>query len=221
LKKVLVIAPHPDDETLGCGGTLIRHKLEGDKIYWLIVTGIKREDGWASETIESRKKQIELVSTVYSCEDIFDINLPTMKVDNILTSELVDRIAEIHRQIEPDIIYMPFVNDVHSDHQLIAKAVQANVKWFRFPYVKEVLSYETLSETDFNFIGDSVFRPNVFVDISNHINEKIQTMKIYKNEIGEHPFPRSERAIRALSTLRGAQSGFDAAEAFQMVYLRR
>lgn len=221
MKKVLVIAPHPDDETLGCGGTLIRHKLEGDKIYWLIVTGIKREDGWASETIESRKKQIELVSTVYSCEDIFDINLPTMKVDNILTSELVDRIAEIHRQIEPDIIYMPFVNDVHSDHQLIAKAVQANVKWFRFPYVKEVLSYETLSETDFNFIGDSVFRPNVFVDISNHINEKIQTMKIYKNEIGEHPFPRSERAIRALSTLRGAQSGFDAAEAFQMVYLRR
>lgn len=217
----MVIAPHPDDETLGCGGTLIRHKLEGDKIYWLIVTGIKREDGWASETIESRKKQIELVSTVYSCEDIFDINLPTMKVDNILTSELVDRIAEIHRQIEPDIIYMPFVNDVHSDHQLIAKAVQANVKWFRFPYVKEVLSYETLSETDFNFIGDSVFRPNVFVDISNHINEKIQTMKIYKNEIGEHPFPRSERAIRALSTLRGAQSGFDAAEAFQMVYLRR
>ena len=116
---------------------------------------------------------------------------------------------------------MPFAHDVHTDHQLIAKAMQSTIKWFRYPYIQKVLMYEVLSETDFNFIEQRVFRPNVFVDISNHLNDKIETMKIYGSEIGEFPFPRSEKAVRSLAALRGSQSGFKAAEAFELVYERK
>jgi hypothetical protein len=81
--------------------------------------------------------------------------------------------------------------------------------------------YETLSETNFNFIGNRVFRPNVYADISEYLSDKIETMKIYASELGEHPFPRSEKALRALALLRGSQSGYKAAEAFQLVIERK
>ena len=81
--------------------------------------------------------------------------------------------------------------------------------------------YETSSETDFNFICSRDFRPNVFVEISPYLDEKIETMKIYQGEMGEFPFPRSEKTLRSLAALRGSQSGFEAAEAFELVYERR
>ena len=81
--------------------------------------------------------------------------------------------------------------------------------------------YETPSETEFNFVENRVFRPNVFVNISRYIDDKIEVMEIYVNEMGEYPFPRSEKTLRALAILRGSQSGFESAEAFELVYERK
>ena len=118
------------------------------------------------------------------------------------------------------IIYIPFICDVHTDHQLIAKAMQSTFKWFRYPHIRKVLMYETPSETEFNFIEKRKFSPNVFVDISDHIDEKIETMKIYSSEMDDFPFPRSEKTMRSLAAFRGSQSGYEAAEAFELVYER-
>ena len=96
-------------------------------------------------------------------------------------------------------------------------AVAACVKWFRYPFVKRVLAYETLSETDFVLRSEDVFAPNYFVDISELLEQKIDIMRNYSSELGIHPFPRSEMSIRALAVLRGAQSGFCFAEAFQLL----
>lgn len=218
MNKVLVIAPHPDDETLGCGGALYRHKLEGDELYWVIVTAISESSGWSATAIKKRDQEIKAVAKKYGFSGVFNFRLPTTKLDTLPLTELIEKITEVYKVVEPEIIYMPFARDVHTDHQLIAKAIQASIKWFRYASIRKVLMYETLSETEFNFIDDRVFRPNVFVDISDFLNDKIDTMKIYKSEIGDHPLPRSEKSIRALGALRGSQSGFEAAEAFELVY---
>ena len=81
--------------------------------------------------------------------------------------------------------------------------------------------YETLSETEFNFIEDRTFRPNMFVNIHQYLDDKIEAMRIYESEIGEFPFPRSEKTMRSLAAFRGSQSGFEAAEAFELVYERK
>ena len=221
MSKVLVIAPHPDDETLGCGGTLSRHKQEGDELYWVIVTCISEDMGWPEAAVKKRDAEIDVVEKKYGFSDVFNFRLPTTKLDTLPLSDLIEKITDVYKKIKPEIIYMPFAYDVHTDHQLIAKALQSTYKWFRYPYIQKVLMYEVLSETDFNFIEQRVFRPNVFVDISNHLNDKIETMKIYETEMGEFPFPRSEKTIRSLATLRGSQSGYEAAEAFELVYKRK
>jgi len=219
--KILAIAPHPDDETLGCGGTLFKHKADGDEIYWLIVTGISVDTGWSNDAVIKRDNQINAVSKKYGFSDVYNLRLPTTKMDTLPVSDLIGEISNVYKKVEPDIIYMPFACDVHTDHQIIAKALQSTLKWFRYPHIKKVYMYETPSETEFNFVEKRAFRPNVFVNISLYIDDKIETMKIYDGEMGDFPFPRSEKAIRSLATLRGSQSGFESAEAFELVYERK
>ncbi|MBH30561.1 MAG: GlcNAc-PI de-N-acetylase [Candidatus Marinimicrobia bacterium] len=219
--KVLVIAPHPDDETLGCGGTLYRHKKEGDELYWIIVTGISEDTGWSESMVKKRDRQINAVSEKYRFSDVFNFRLPTTKIDTLPLADLIAKITDVYKKVEPEIIYMPFSHDVHTDHQLIAKGIQSTFKWFRFPHIKKVLMYETLSETELNFIENKVFRPNVFINISDFLDDKIEVMKTYESEMGDFPFPRSGKTMHSLSAFRGSQSGFEAAEAFELVYERK
>ena len=219
--RILTIAPHPDDETLGCGGALFRHKAEGDDIYWLIITGISQDGGWQEKVVKKRDNEIDAVAEKYGFSDVFNLRLPTTKIDTLPVSDLIGEISNVYKKVEPDIIYMPFAYDVHTDHQIIAKALQSTLKWFRYPHIKKVYMYETPSETEFNFVENRVFRPNVFVNISLYIDDKIEVMKNYASEMGEFPFPRSEKTLRALAILRGSQSGFDSAEAFELVYERK
>ena len=219
--RILAIAPHPDDETLGCGGALFRHKAEGDDIYWLIITGISQEGGWQEKMVNKRDNEIDAVAEKYGFSDVFNLRLPTTKMDTLPVSDLIEKISNVYKKVEPDIIYMPFAYDVHTDHQIIAKALQSTLKWFRYPHIKKVYMYETPSETEFNFVEKMVFLLNLFVNISLYIDDKIEVMEIYTNEMGEFPFSRSEKALRALATWRGSQSGFESAEAFELVYERK
>jgi N-acetylglucosamine malate deacetylase 1 len=114
--------------------------------------------------------------------------------------------------------YLPFPGDVHSDHEVVFDACVACSKSFRYPFIRRILAYETLSETEFGISPEvSGFRPNLWVDISSYMVQKIEIMKMYEGEMGEHPFPRSERNIRALATVRGARSGQQSAEAFMIL----
>jgi LmbE family N-acetylglucosaminyl deacetylase len=215
---VLVVAPHPDDETLGCGGALLRHRALGDSVSWLIVTGMKKELGFTPERISARCKEIESVKTAYGFSNLYNLNFPTSRLDTLPTAEVVSSIARIFETVKPSIVYSPFAGDVHTDHKLVSAAVLSCTKWFRFPSVLRVLAYETLSETEFGFNGaDGSFIPNVFVDITAQLDRKIEVMQIYASELNKHPFPRSEENVRALALLRGASAGCTAAEAFVLI----
>ena len=215
--KTIVIAPHPDDEVLGVGGTLMRRKAEGGKIAWLIVSGITAEAGWSDDKIKQRADEIKRVSVLFDFDSVFELNFPTTQLDQVSMSDLVATISNVFKTFEPEEVFVPHPSDVHTDHRIVFDAVASCTKWFRYPSVKRVLAYETLSETDFGLGTNQAFRPNVFVNIEPYLAEKLQAMDIYVSELGVFPFPRSHEAIRALATLRGAASGFRAAEAFELL----
>ena len=217
--KTLIIAPHPDDELLGCGGSLLKLIEQGSTAGWLLITAISEEMGWDKAKVLERESQIQQVRVGLgiSPENLFSLEFPTTKLDQIPTAQLVEAISEVFKTFQPEEVYVPHANDIHSDHRIIFNAVAACCKWFRYPSVKRILAYETLSETDCNLNSDAVFKPNVFVDITGYLEKKIELLGIYQSEWGEFPFPRSEIAVKALANVRGAQSGFMAAEAFQLL----
>jgi LmbE family N-acetylglucosaminyl deacetylase len=204
IRRTIVIAPHPDDETLGVGGTLLRRKAEGVNLAWVIVTNISIESGWSAEKVKQRAGEIQRIAQLYEFDEVYCLNFETTQLDTIPMSDLVAAISDVFKEFKPEEVYVPHPADVHT-------------KWFRYPSVKRVLAYETLSETDFGLGTDQAFRPNVFVDIEHFFSKKLQAMDIYASEVGEFPFPRSHEAIRALATLRGAASGFKSAEAFELL----
>ncbi len=218
MNKVLMVAVHPDDETLGCGGTLLKHKENGDEIHWMIVTAIKESDNFKKEVIEKRANELSLVKKYYNFNSVHQLNLSTMKIDEYTTSDLIKKISNVINNIKPSIVYLPFKSDVHSDHRCIFNAVYSCTKSFRYPFIKKIYMVETLSETEFApSTKEESFIPNVFVDITKYMNKKIEILKVYESEMGQHPFPRSERNIRALATLRGATSGCEYAESFVLL----
>jgi LmbE family N-acetylglucosaminyl deacetylase len=212
--KVLIIAVHPDDETLGCGGTLLKHKSNGDEIHWLICTDIDQNHSYYN----SRQEEIKNVSKIYNFDSVYNLELKTMQVDEYSMSELIGKISKIINEVKPNIIYLPFKGDVHSDHRKIFEAAYSCTKAFRYPFVKKIYMMETLSETEFApSTKEDSFIPNVFINISKFMDKKIEIMKIFESEIAEHPFPRSVRNLKALGTFRGASAGCEYAESFVLL----
>ena len=218
MNKILIIAPHPDDETIGCGGTLLKHIKQGDKVYWLIITSMHIDDGWNIHDIKNREHEIKKVAKEFQFSEVIELNYPTTKLDSIPMSDIVFSISNIMKKIQPSTVYLPNPTDIHTDHQIVFKAGYSCTKSFRYPYVKKILIYETLSETDLaSNVSDRPFSPNIFINIDNYVDKKTDIMKIYNNQIEKRPFPRSIDNIIALATLRGSSSNCNYAEGFQLV----
>jgi len=216
--KIIVVSAHPDDEVLGCGGTLAKHRDNGDEIAWVITTNIYESQGFSREFIENRQKEIEEVACELNISSVFKLEYPTMTLTDETLIGMIPKIGIIFKEYEPEVIYILNRSDAHSDHLITFKGVLACTKSFRYPFVKKVLMYECLSETEFGpALPENIFIPNYFVDISEYINKKIELMQIYQSELGEHPFPRSIENIKALAHFRGASVGIKYAEAFQLL----
>ena len=217
-ERILVVAVHPDDETLGCGGTLLKHKDVGDEVFWLIVTEISAHDASSHDLAENRKQEIEAVKKKYAFDGIFSLGFLAKKVDTYAVDEIISGISAVMNEVKPTIVYLPFRGDVHSDHRVIFEAVYSCTKTFRYPFIKKILMMETPSETDFSCgIEEARFLPNYFVDISECFQEKLEILKIYTSELGEHPFPRSLKNVEALAITRGAITGCQYAESFMLL----
>ncbi len=215
MTNILVIAPHPDDETLGVGGTILRHKDQNDRVAWLIVTAMHEKQGFQHSQIAKRNEEIKLVNKAYQFDELFQLNIPTTQLDAIPMGDIVSAISTVFDKFRPTIIYIPYHGDVHSDHKIVYQASISCSKWFRHPCLKKILCYEVLSETECNLnCSNQGFIPNTFVDISGFIEKKIQIMNTYSSEIFDFPFPRSNDSIKALAAVRGLNCGADAAEGF-------
>lgn len=212
MKNILVIAPHPDDETLGCGGTLLKHKFEGDRVFCIFVTNVINSCEYSKEFIEKRQEQIKFVSKEYKFDKYFCLNYPAAKLTQNDVSLLIKDFSCIFNEITPEIIYLPFYGDIHSDHRIIFEAASACTKTFRYNFIKQILCYETISETNYSLIDK--FIPNYFNDISDFMNDKLKIIKFYESEVQNNPLPRSIEKIKAQASYNGANICCDYAEAF-------
>lgn len=218
MKNIIVISAHPDDETLGAGGTMLKHIENGDQVYWLIVTHVFENQGFSKERIKSREEEIKIVEKKFGITKTFYLNYPTMTLSSSSLIKMVPEISTIFNEVEPEIIYTLNRSDAHSDHRVIFDAVMACTKSFRYPFIKQILMYECISETEFApALAEKMFIPNYFVDISEHLAKKLEIMEVFESEISEHPFPRSLENIKSLAHFRGASVGVKYAEAFQLL----
>ena len=215
--RSLVVAPHPDDEVLGPGGTLLRRRAEGGDIGWAIMTEMTVDSGWSQEAISRRRSEIEETRSFFAFSFVDELKFPTSSLDQIPFLRMVERLTKTIKEFEPNEIFVPHHSDAHSDHRITFDIVSSCSKWFRQPNLRRVLSYETVSETGFSLISDNSFRPNWYVNIEKYLQDKLKALNIYQSEIGDAPFPRSEENLVALASFRGSSSGFKFAEAFQLM----
>ena len=211
---MLVIAPHPDDEVLGCGGTIVKHAKNGNEVYLCVVTKGYTPD-WSEEFLKNRPKEIEKANKILGIKKTHFLDYPTVKLDTIPQKELNEAISKVVNEVKPDILCIPHKGDVNKDHRLVFEASLVATRPANHK-VKKILSYETLSETDW---GQPIepFVPNVYVDISETLDKKIEAMKAYGSELKQYPHPRSLEIIEALAKKRGSEVGVKFAEAFMLI----
>ena len=214
--RSIVISPHPDDEVLGAGGTLFkRNTIKKNSLYWIIVTRLNPST--PKKKIVRRNYEIKKISAIFKFKKVFQLNFNTTELDNSSKKKLILNFSDIFNEIKPDELFVPHFSDVHSDHKIVSEVISSSTKNFRFPFIKKILAYEVLSETDYNLNRKQVFFPNYYEDITKFLTKKKNAMKIYKSETKSFPFPRSMKTIDALARLRGSQIGKNAAESFEIL----
>lgn len=218
MSDILVVAPHPDDETFGCGGTLLKASNAGARTHWLFLTEMTGAAGYSAERIKTRECEINAVSEAFGFQSVHRLGYETAALDVAPVGEIVKRVSDVFAEIQPSDVYLPFPGDAHTDHKISFDAALSCTKWFRAPHVRRVLAYETLSETDIvRRPGGLDFVPSLYENISDWSGKKRSIIELYGEEVGQTPFPRSLDVVDAKEKVRGAEAGYEAAEAFMLL----
>jgi N-acetylglucosamine malate deacetylase 1 len=191
----------------------------GDSIHWLILTCLDEAHGYTAEQIGRREREIQEVANLYGFSTVSSLNYPCARLDTIAMSELVQRIHAVVEQIKPEVVYLPNRSDAHSDHRVAFEAIGGATKSFRCPFIRRMLSYECLSETETApALAETAFVPTVFVDITEGFSVKQKAMQLYPTELMAPSLPRSLEVMEALARFRGSRIGVPYAESFVLLY---
>ncbi len=214
-KKILIIAAHPDDEILGCGGTILKLK-KNNLIKVIFMTNGTDARGKNKKASQKR---------IQGCLNLFKklklnkpliLNFPDNKMDTVPLLKIVKKIEEILSKFNPEVVFTHFDGCLNIDHQITFKATVTACRPLKKTSVKKILSFEVPSSTEWALSKDKKFQPNYYINISKYIKEKILLMKYYKDEIRPFPHSRSLKSIKTLSEYRGASAGVKNAEAFYL-----
>lgn len=215
--KVLIIAPHPDDEVLGVGGTIAKFVSEGKEIYVVICTKGYPPD-FDIELIEIGRKETKEVHKFLGVKETIFLDFPAANLDKVPHKEINNKLTEVLEYIKPNMVFIPFGGDLHIDHQKIFHSSLVALRPINSFKIEKIYAYETLSETNWNApYLITHFVPNVYIDISKYLDRKEEAMKIYNSQLKEFPHERSIESIRALAMLRGSTVTLKAAEAFILI----
>ena len=216
-QKILIVAPHPDDEVLGCGGTIKRLSQQNNEVFVLIMSRGKK-GMYSEERIHNVREEAKKAHELLGVTDTVFLDFPAPELDLVSVSELSRSISGVVKKFSPGIIFLPHRGDIHHDHKAVFNAGLVAARPGIMCPVKKVFSYETLSETELaSPFGDDTFIPDFFVGITQSIESKIAAFKCFKSQIRNYPSSRSPEALEALAKLRGCSVGIPYAEAFMTI----
>jgi LmbE family N-acetylglucosaminyl deacetylase len=222
-KKILIIAAHPDDEILGCGGTAARLIKEGHEVYTAILgEGItSRDDSRQREKREEEiarlKKQVHEANNVIGVKEVFLYDFPDNRFDSVPLLDIVKVIETLKSKLKPDIIFTHFEADLNIDHRVTYRAVMTATRPVPGETVKEIYSFEVLSSTEWNY--PLSFSPDCFYDISETMDVKVKALEKYPSEMRDYPHPRSVKGVELNAANWGMKVGLTYVEAFKIVRL--
>ena len=221
---ILVVAAHPDDELLGCAGTIARHVDQGDVVHVAILAEGStsrsdlrdREDH--QEELDTLARAARAAGAVLGVASVQCFDLPDNRMDSVDLLDVIKLVESLIAKYRPDTVYTHHIGDVNIDHERTHRAVFTACRPLEGHSVRRLLAYETVSSTEWSPPGSSApFLPNWFVDISKVLPRKLEALKAYESEMRDWPHPRSLRAVEHLARWRGATIGADAAEAFVLL----
>lgn len=212
--RILVFAPHNDDEVLGVGGTIAKMAHEGHEVYICEATTYFKD----SDVVAGIRAMATKAHKVLGVKESFFLDLPVVAIKDTATIEVNSKFEKIVHQVKPEIAFIPHKGDMHIDHGEVARAAMVALRPLGNPQLKKIYAYETLSETEWNMPTiDNAFIPNCYSDISDYIDLKLEAMACFTTQLKEFPHPRSLEAIKALSNLRGSTIGVSNAESFMSI----
>ena len=215
--NVLIIAPHPDDEILGVGGTIAKKVSQGHKVYVCVVT-----KGCAplfdEQAVHKGREECKKADKYIGVEETVFLDFPAVMLENVPRYELNGELLELIERIKPEEVYIPHRGDMQIDHKIVVDSAMVALRPKYKHRVKRIFAYETPSETGWD-IPNTVneFIPNVYEDISDTFDKKIEAVKMFESQIGEHPDARSVGTVEALARYRGSMVRLEAAEAFSLI----
>lgn len=221
MNQILVVAAHPDDEVLGCGGTIARHADSGDQVQVLIVAEgstsrqHKSDRSQVGNELSALGKAAQAAGSILGAASVEFLDLPDNRLDPLDRLDLIKRIEECFQRYQPDCVYTHHAGDVNVDHRRLHEAVVTACRPTPGHVVKRLLSFEVASSTEWQPPGSApASQPNGFVNISDHWERKLDALVAYSSEMRDWPHARCLEAVEHLERWRGAQVGVEAAEAF-------
>ena len=216
MQKILIVAAHPDDEVLGCFGTVAKLIKEGAEAYTLVLGEGKTSRGETDkEEMEELDREFEMANKTIGIKAIFREHFPDNCFDKVSLLEIVKAVERIKDNLKPDIIFTHFQHDLNIDHRIAYQAVLTATRPMQDECVKQIYSFEVLSSTEWNF--SSSFSGNVFFDIHDTLADKLKAMQCYRSELRAYPHPRSLEGIQLNAQLQGMRVGLQYAESFLLI----
>lgn len=216
-KKVLVIAPHMDDEALGCGGTIARHVANSDEVFVCFIALRIYRHVFSQKKNETEKRHAAMAKAVLGYKEAVFFGLSDERLDGCI-QDIVIPLEKYIFMIRPDVVYCSFQGDNNQDHRAVFGAARVALRPAVTAFINEVYMYEVSSSTEQSPpLPENAFLPNYYVNIDKFIEAKIRAVACYKTERRPYPHPRSKKAIRILAQKRGIEIGFNYAEAFMVL----
>ncbi len=220
MSNILIIAAHPDDEVLGCGGTIAKLAADGKQVEILILgEGTASRDGSSGDEVQRLQNDARKAAKVLGAANVRFASLPDNRFDTVPLLDIIKQIEGVIAEVKPNVVFTQHGGDLNVDHQITFRAVMTAVRPMAGQGIHALYAYEVASSTEWAFQRfDPVFRPNYFVDIDGFLEQKMLAMEAYGGEIRSAPHPRSPEVLQAMAVSRGSAVGLNAAEAFETIW---